>query len=160
MFSWSVLLLFEVDGLVRRRRRRFASPPPVNCLVSSWGEWSTCSTTCGPGTQTRQRLTTSPAQDEDSCNYALVESQECNTGVCFNGDFVIGSFQCDNGLKETCCNVDIEKNVSGTHECRQYCMDLLRRDDEHDLNDNDKECARMSCFTLIIASESVQPIVT
>ena len=27
----------------------------VNCIVSIWGPWGSCYSTCGPGIQTRQR---------------------------------------------------------------------------------------------------------
>ena len=27
----------------------------VNCIVSKWGPWGPCYSTCGPGVQTRQR---------------------------------------------------------------------------------------------------------
>jgi Spondin-like TSP1 domain/Thrombospondin type 1 domain len=57
-------------------------PCPVHCTVSEWTDWSACSKTCGPGTQTRTRtVTTQPQHDGDACP-ALVEDQPCNVKPC------------------------------------------------------------------------------
>ena len=59
-------------------------PCPIDC-VGSWGEYGSCSTTCGPGTKTREYSVTTtaqhggqgcPANDEDT------EDTECNEGPC------------------------------------------------------------------------------
>lgn len=48
-------------------------PPPVNCVVSAWGDWSVCSN----GSQTRSRtITTAPANGGTVCP-VLTESRAC-----------------------------------------------------------------------------------
>jgi len=50
------------------------------CEVGEWGSWSTCSSTCGGGGQYR-------TADPGTCgpDYALTESQQCNTELCDPG---------------------------------------------------------------------------
>jgi hypothetical protein len=50
----------------------------VGCQVSAFGAWSSCSKTCGGGSQTRQRTVT---QTGNNCP-SLQESQSCNTQEC------------------------------------------------------------------------------
>jgi hypothetical protein len=55
---------------------------PVNCEVSGWGDWGSCSKACGGGTQTRaRRVTQNVAFGGNPCP-PLEESQSCNTQQC------------------------------------------------------------------------------
>ncbi len=57
-------------------------PCPVDCIVSEWNEWGTCSAICGGGTQARTRtIVTPPANGGAECP-ALSEEQACNTQPC------------------------------------------------------------------------------
>ncbi|XP_019627144.1 PREDICTED: properdin-like [Branchiostoma belcheri] len=56
---------------------------PVDGGWSDWGPWSTCSVTCGVGTETRDRTCTNPAPENGGadCDGPAQETQECDTGV-------------------------------------------------------------------------------
>ena len=54
-----------------------ACPAPVN---GGWSDWSTCSVTCGGGTQTRACNNPTPANGGAGCTGAT--SQTCNTQAC------------------------------------------------------------------------------
>jgi len=58
------------------------NPCPVDCEVSGWGAWSSCSQPCGEGSQTRSRTVTQPAQHSGSACPPLSETKECNNGEC------------------------------------------------------------------------------
>jgi hypothetical protein len=56
--------------------------PRVNCAVSNWGSWDTCSVVCGGGVQLRSRgVTTAYKCGGDACP-GQVEERPCNTAVC------------------------------------------------------------------------------
>lgn len=52
----------------------------VSCALQDWGDWSTCSSSCAGGGQTRSRHCTTDAGETVS-DYA-VESAQCNTDAC------------------------------------------------------------------------------
>ena len=56
--------------------------PGTDCMVSDWGEWGTCSRTCGGGMQTRTRtVTRQPTNGGMPCP-TLTETRACNTDPC------------------------------------------------------------------------------
>ena len=58
------------------------NPCPVDCDVSDWSSWGTCSATCGGGDQIRTRtITTQPSYGGAACP-DLTETQACNTNPC------------------------------------------------------------------------------
>jgi hypothetical protein len=58
------------------------NPCPVDCVVSDWSSWGTCSAACGGGDQTRTRtITTQPSYGGAACP-DLTETQACNTNPC------------------------------------------------------------------------------
>ena len=55
---------------------------PIDCEVSGWGRWGSCSKTCGGGERERTRtVTTKPEHDGKQCP-TLSETQDCNTHKC------------------------------------------------------------------------------
>ena len=55
----------------------------VDCEVSQWSGWTSCSAECGTGSQTRTRsVTTAAADGGTQCPAGLSESQSCNTQAC------------------------------------------------------------------------------
>lgn len=57
-------------------------PFPVDCKVSEWGNWESCSASCGGGTQIKRRfITQNPAGPVAPCPH-LTEQQSCNTHQC------------------------------------------------------------------------------
>jgi hypothetical protein len=55
---------------------------PVNCVVGTWGAWSTCDADCGGGTQTQYRdVIVQPANGGTACP-VLSQSRACNTQPC------------------------------------------------------------------------------
>lgn len=58
------------------------APCPIDCEVSPWTEWSTCSETCGGGEQTRTRTVDVPAQFGGRVCPPLSETRECNDFDC------------------------------------------------------------------------------
>ena len=56
-------------------------PCPVDCGVGAWRSWSTCSETCGGGTQKRSRTNAQPEFGGKSCPHS-VETQRCAAQAC------------------------------------------------------------------------------
>ena len=57
-------------------------PCPVHCATSAFSGWSTCTKSCGTGSQSRSRSVT---QTKDHGGYTcpyLAETQNCNTQAC------------------------------------------------------------------------------
>ena len=62
------------------------SPCPVDCQLS-WGAWSSCSSTCGLGVQTRQHVVSQPAlHGGKACDALSIASQPCLVSYCNDCD--------------------------------------------------------------------------
>ncbi|KAI1707981.1 thrombospondin type 1 domain-containing protein [Ditylenchus destructor] len=94
-------------------------------LWASWGEWGTCSKTCGPGTQTRYRQCT-----KEPCDGAGQQRLACNLRECAQwnewGVFSECSKLCGRGLRSrsrtcpsgaTCTGPSIEQTFCNEHPC-------------------------------------------
>ena len=56
---------------------------PVDCRVSSWEPWSSCSQSCGGGKQTRiRRVIEAPSHGGQPCLASLTQMADCNTPMC------------------------------------------------------------------------------
>eukprot|EP00128_Syssomonas_multiformis_P013402 Colp12_sorted_trinity150504_noHs@19551 len=57
-------------------------PCPIDCNVSAWTSWTSCTATCGGGTRTSTRtIVTQPANNGAACP-ALSRTDTCNTQPC------------------------------------------------------------------------------
>ncbi|VDI83382.1 Hypothetical predicted protein [Mytilus galloprovincialis] len=81
---------------------------PVLGAWSEWGVWSLCSTSCGSGNRTRNRLCDNPppSYGGEYCNGKTLDSDICNTHECpINGnwgswlDWTVCSSSCDSGYQ-------------------------------------------------------------
>lgn len=64
--------------------------PAINGGWSGWSVWGACSLNCGGGTQTRTRTCTNPAPANGGagCSGSSSETQDCNTQVCRNAQYI------------------------------------------------------------------------
>ena len=54
----------------------------MDCALSVWGSWSTCTKTCGTGTTARRRkIEVDPENGGEECQETK-EMIECNTALC------------------------------------------------------------------------------
>ena len=58
-------------------------PCPQNCRLSDWGNWSACTSACGEGVRSRERVVLRPQLNGGAhCIGGLVETQECHVVPC------------------------------------------------------------------------------
>ncbi|KAG9329110.1 hypothetical protein JZ751_027106 [Albula glossodonta] len=50
---------------------------PSSCLVTEWGEWDSCSATCGLGMKRRERMVKIPPSDGSLCSVEVAEVEKC-----------------------------------------------------------------------------------
>lgn len=77
---------------------------PIDGSYSGWSEWSTCSATCGGGTQTRNRACSPPKYGGKGCAVLghAVDSRECNTDLCPLKPFHV-ALACEGMFAELTC---------------------------------------------------------
>uniref|UniRef100_A0A8C7GFH5 Spondin-1 n=1 Tax=Oncorhynchus kisutch TaxID=8019 RepID=A0A8C7GFH5_ONCKI len=56
------------------------SNPPSSCVVTEWGEWDPCSTTCGLGMKRRERMVKMPPSDGSMCKAEVAEEKKKRRG--------------------------------------------------------------------------------
>ena len=70
------------DGTADQPPPADIAPGPVDCQVSAWGSFSTCSQPCGGGSQARTRTVLTPASGGGAPCPVLTETQTCNPQAC------------------------------------------------------------------------------
>ena len=79
-----LLVLLQVFiGILLLFVHLFINVEAVDCVWGEYGEWSTCSATCGGGTKTRTRREASPASTGGAlCTGSVTETESCNPDAC------------------------------------------------------------------------------
>ena len=54
----------------------------ADCKWAGWEEWSTCTKSCGGGTQLRTRIVETYQNAGGNCSGESLEEQECQTEIC------------------------------------------------------------------------------
>ncbi|XP_069076956.1 adhesion G protein-coupled receptor B1 isoform X13 [Pleurodeles waltl] len=72
----------ECNGQWAETRGCFDRQCPVDGKWLSWGAWGSCTTTCGGGTQKRDRVCDGPYFGGEACQGPMEEYKECNDKKC------------------------------------------------------------------------------
>jgi hypothetical protein len=100
---------------------------PVNCVVSEWGDYGSCSATCGGGVKSRSRnIITLPQNGGNTCPAILSETIPCNADPC-PIDCVTGEWSdygpcsstCGGGVKTRTRNIITQPQYGG-----QSCLPI------------------------------------
>ena len=68
-------------------------PFSVDCVWDDYGEWSSCSKSCGVGQQSRTRTIKIDADNGGKeCTGSSTDSRECNTKECIGTNLIYISF--------------------------------------------------------------------
>ena len=73
------------NGLDRLKDFIYAFPTrllSVNCTYTVWGEWNSCSKTCGGGYKARTRFVSEEPMHNGTCLESMTDIDSCNTELC------------------------------------------------------------------------------
>ena len=96
-----IMIVFSMYHSNRPRPHPIHTPNPVNCQVTPWSSWGTCSATCGGGTHTQTRTIIAPASNGGTECPALTQTKACNTQPC-SGDCVVSDWSAWGTCSATC----------------------------------------------------------
>jgi hypothetical protein len=89
----------------------------VDCAWGAYGEWSSCSATCGGGERTRTRTEdTAAANGGAACSGSATEMESCNSVEC----------QCKNLLPRETCQLALRKWQCGWIKYQRGCKATCR----------------------------------
>lgn len=116
----------------------------VDCVVSNWSAWSSCSRTCGGGSRSRTRTVVSQPQNGGLACPELIQYDVCNTDACTGpqpcllsdwSDFGACTKTCGGGTRTrtryvlqppmnggTACDVTTQNLPCNTDPCPQDCV--------------------------------------
>jgi len=69
-------------GILEEEAKCGETPCPVDCQMTKWSKWGTCSKTCGGGAHTRTRTVEVEGSNGGKVCEATEETQECNADAC------------------------------------------------------------------------------
>lgn len=117
---------------------------PIDCRLSPYGSWSTCSSasSCGMGMQERSRTVVVPSQHGGASCGNLTESRECDSGIVCSQNCSLGNWSEWSICSVTCggsvqtrtrsvlsaavgsgsCGLTTESRACGTANCPVDCV--------------------------------------
>jgi hypothetical protein len=78
------------------------APPVIDCVVTDWQDWGSCSAACGGGMQSRSRQIVTEPQNGGAACPVLTEERACNEQPCAPIDCVVTAWGPWGACSQTC----------------------------------------------------------